>query len=357
MRPASGSASPRSATRRSTSSWGQVARCRGRGRLRFPRRAQADGEERRTRAGGRAARATTRIDGRSRAAAGRGHVVALLAAEVEGQVDTLFVDEAGQLALADALAVGTAATEPDPARRPAPARPGLAGRAPAGRRRPCSSTCSAGTTTVPPGIGVFLQQTWRMRPDVARFISDSVLRGPARAERPSCAERSTPWANGLRFAPDRPRRDTGSQSVRRPSAIAAEIERLLVGTFTDAEAAPGSSCRRHRGRRAVQRPGAAACASALPDGRPVGTVDKFQGQEAAVVFYSMASSSGEDVPRGLEFLFSRNRLNVAISRAQVPRVPRREPAAARDATPHDRADAARERALPLRRIGQSASTR
>jgi AAA domain len=54
----------------------------------------------------------------------------------------------------------------------------------------------------------------------------------------------------------------------------------------------------------------------LPAGVEVGTVDKFQGREAAVVFYSMASSSGEDVPRGLEFLLSRNRLNVAISRAK-----------------------------------------
>jgi uncharacterized protein len=52
----------------------------------------------------------------------------------------------------------------------------------------------------------------------------------------------------------------------------------------------------------------------LPD-VPVGTVDKFQGREAAVVFYSMATSSIEDVPRNLEFLFSRNRLNVAVSRA------------------------------------------
>src|SRR5207244_7315129 len=50
-------------------------------------------------------------------------------------------------------------------------------------------------------------------------------------------------------------------------------------------------------------------------GVPVGTVDKFQGREAPVVFYSMASSSAEDVPRSLEFLFSRNRLNVAVSRA------------------------------------------
>jgi superfamily I DNA and/or RNA helicase len=54
----------------------------------------------------------------------------------------------------------------------------------------------------------------------------------------------------------------------------------------------------------------------LPAGVEVGTVDKFQGREAPVVFYSMGSSSAEDVPRGLDFLFSRNRLNVAISRAQ-----------------------------------------
>jgi uncharacterized protein len=56
---------------------------------------------------------------------------------------------------------------------------------------------------------------------------------------------------------------------------------------------------------------------ALPNGVEVGTVDKFQGRESPVVFFSMASSSGEDVPRGLEFLFSRNRFNVAISRARA----------------------------------------
>ncbi len=55
----------------------------------------------------------------------------------------------------------------------------------------------------------------------------------------------------------------------------------------------------------------------LPAGVEVGTVDKFQGREAPIVFFSMASSSGEDVPRGLEFLFSRNRFNVAVSRAKA----------------------------------------
>ena len=54
----------------------------------------------------------------------------------------------------------------------------------------------------------------------------------------------------------------------------------------------------------------------FPDMR-VGTVDKFQGQEAPFVILSMAASSAESAPRGVEFLFSKNRLNVAISRAQV----------------------------------------
>jgi superfamily I DNA and/or RNA helicase len=54
----------------------------------------------------------------------------------------------------------------------------------------------------------------------------------------------------------------------------------------------------------------------LPAGIRVGTVDKFQGQEAAVVFFSMASSTGENIPRNLGFLFSRNRFNVAMSRAR-----------------------------------------
>ena len=54
----------------------------------------------------------------------------------------------------------------------------------------------------------------------------------------------------------------------------------------------------------------------LPDGARVGTVDKFQGQEAPVVLVSMATSSGDDLPRDIEFLYSRNRMNVAISRAR-----------------------------------------
>ena len=60
----------------------------------------------------------------------------------------------------------------------------------------------------------------------------------------------------------------------------------------------------------------AALRRALPGDVAVGTVDRFQGQEAAVVIYSMATSLAEDVPRGMEFLYSRNRMNVAVSRAR-----------------------------------------
>src|SRR5262249_32091044 len=60
----------------------------------------------------------------------------------------------------------------------------------------------------------------------------------------------------------------------------------------------------------------AALIGRLPTGSRVGTVDKFQGQEAPIVFYSMTTSTPEDAPRGMEFLYSLNRLNVAISRAQ-----------------------------------------
>jgi uncharacterized protein len=60
----------------------------------------------------------------------------------------------------------------------------------------------------------------------------------------------------------------------------------------------------------------AALRARLPDAARVGTVDRFQGQQAPVVVYAMATSSADEAPRGLEFLFSLHRLNVATSRAR-----------------------------------------
>jgi AAA domain len=85
----------------------------------------------------------------------------------------------------------------------------------------------------------------------------------------------------------------------------------------------------------------------LPE-TPVGTVDKFQGQEAPIVIYSMATSGPEDAPHGMEFLFSRHRLNMATSRAMRLH-PRRQPRAVRAGVPNAGANADGERVLPLPR--------
>ena len=167
--------------------------------------------------------------------------------------------------------------------------------------------------TVREGMGEFLEHTWRMRPEVNRFISDTFYESRLEPA-PVCSERVLAAGHGLRFLPvehegtaHRRRRRRG-RCARKSTACSARRMRMrrVRGCWSD-------------GRRVVAPYNAQVrcLRAAIPDPAiKIGTVDKFQGQEAPVVFYSMASSSGEDVPRGLDFLFSRNRLNVAISRAK-----------------------------------------
>jgi uncharacterized protein len=174
--------------------------------------------------------------------------------------------------------------------------------------------------TVAPDRGVFLDRTWRMHPDICKFISDLAYDGRLQSVG-RCAVQQIDslglTGTGLRY---RRAEHTGNsqKSHEEAALIANEARRLLdTGTFTDCFG--------------VRRPftpadilvvapynmQVRALLQAVPEGVEVGTVDKFQGREAPIVFFSMASSSGEDIPRGLEFLFSRNRLNVAVSRAKA----------------------------------------
>jgi uncharacterized protein len=112
----------------------------------------------------------------------------------------------------------------------------------------------------------------------------------------------------------------GRESPEEAARIVAEIELLLLGTFVrkDEGIAPITGrdvlvVTPYNAQR--KRIDAALKSAGIHDVR-VGTVDKFQGQEAPVVFYSMATSTGDDMPRNMEFLFERNRFNVAVSRAQ-----------------------------------------
>ena len=160
------------------------------------------------------------------------------------------------------------------------------------------------TPTIPPDRGVFLERTFRLHPAVCEYISEEFYEGRL-GPHPDTATRSTPAGVGLRFlAVDHDGRR--QESAEEVEVVRVEVERLLALGVAAAEIMVVSPYNMQVN----------LLRAALPDDVRVGTVDKFQGQEADVVFYSMASSSGDEIPRGLEFLFSRNLLNVAISRAR-----------------------------------------
>jgi predicted RecB family nuclease len=233
--------------------------------------------------------------------------------EMDAQVDTLFIDEAGQLALADALAAGTAARNlvllGDPNQLPQVSQ----GSHPPGTDASVLGHLLGDDQTVRPEMGLFLAETWRLRPEICSFISEAFYEGrlePAAVT----VSRSVADGNGVRFLQVE---HTGHRlaAPEEAEAVRAEINRLVGTPFVE----DGRKRTLRYGDFIVVAPYNAhvrCLREKLPEAVRVGTVDKFQGQQATVVFYAMASSSGEDVPRGLEFLFSRNRLNVAVSRAQ-----------------------------------------
>jgi uncharacterized protein len=225
----------------------------------------------------------------------------------------LVIDEAGQISLADALAMGTSARSVILLGDPLQLAQVSQGVHPPGSGASVLKHLLAQAATIPEDRGIFLTQTRRMHPEVCAYVSDAFYEGrlDAIAE---CADRSTSLGVGIRWLPV-PHDGDRVESVEEAEVIAAEIRRVLGGTFTDAK---GTRPLRTSDVMVVAPYNAQVrlLAERLPAGVEIGTVDKFQGREAPVVFYSMTTSSGEDVPHGLEFLFSRHRLNVAISRAQ-----------------------------------------
>jgi uncharacterized protein len=236
---------------------------------------------------------------------------------LDGLVDTLVIDEAGQVSLADALAMATSAKNVVLLGDPLQLSQVSQGTHPEGSGASVLEHLLGEDATVAPHMGIFLERTRRMHPDVCGFVSEIVYDGRLQGI-PELARQRTAFGTGLRFEPI-PHSGNAAASSEEASAIVDEIAAMIGGAWTD----------RHGETRSlreadfmvvapynaqVRRLRDALAKAGLP-GVPVGTVDKFQGREAPIVFYSMATSSIEDVPRSLRFLFSRNRLNVAISRA------------------------------------------
>ncbi|MDQ6855496.1 MAG: DEAD/DEAH box helicase, partial [Candidatus Dormibacteraeota bacterium] len=176
-----------------------------------------------------------------------------------------------------------------------------------------------GTETIRPDRGLFLDVTWRMHPDVCHYISENFYDSRLRSSPTTAGQRILGHdelsGTGLRWMPVE---HTGNRSAsdQEASAVAELVVRLLGRWWIDQDGIERPVTPADILVVAPYNAHVAALRSSLVDDVAVGTVDRFQGQEAAVVIYSMATSLAEDVPRGMEFLYSRNRINVAVSRAR-----------------------------------------
>ncbi|WP_407116130.1 TM0106 family RecB-like putative nuclease [Bradyrhizobium sp. LMG 9283] len=239
------------------------------------------------------------------------------------QFDYLIVDEAGQVSLGNLVAMGSAARNivlvGDQMQLAQPVQgvhPGESGLSSLGY-------LLQDKATVPPDRGILLNESRRLHPSLCTFISDAIYDGRLTAHAEAKARQLilSPGAHralqpaGITFFGVTHEGCTQS-SLQEADAIAELIQDLLTHQVQKDPAlitplsladilvvAPYNMQVNLLKRR-------------LPAGAKIGTVDKFQGQQAAVSIVSMTTSRGEDAPRGTEFLFNRNRFNVAVSRAQ-----------------------------------------
>jgi hypothetical protein len=236
-----------------------------------------------------------------------------------GQLDVMFIDEAGQMSLADALAVSQAARNlvllGDPQQLAQPSQ----GSHPPGAGVSSLEHVLGAHATVLPERGLFLATTYRMHPDVCAFISEIAYEGRLRSE-PGCERQRIlgdgPLSGtGMRYLPVE-HQGNRTSSAEEVDVVDGEFRALLGRCWIDKDGVERELTVADILVVAPYNAQVARLVECLPGGARVGTVDKFQGQEAAVVFYAMTSSSPEDMPRNLEFLYSLNRLNVALSRAR-----------------------------------------
>jgi predicted RecB family nuclease len=243
--------------------------------------------------------------------------------DLRAAVDELLVDEAGQMSLANVLACSAAARNVillgDPMQLAQPSQ---------GAHPPGSDASALGhvlgeSETMPDDLGLFIERTRRMHPDIRRFTSevfyDDRLHGIDGLERQAVLGEGQFSGAGLRLV-DVEHEGNANASPEEAAEVVAVIQDVLGRRWRDKEGSeheigpadllvvtPFNS--QIREIEEVLEPAGLARVS-------VGTVDKFQGRQAPVVVYSMASSSAEEAPRGMQFLYDLHRLNVATSRAQ-----------------------------------------
>ena len=239
-----------------------------------------------------------------------------------GQLDLLVIDEAGQYSLANTVAVSVVADRllllGDPQQLPEVSQ----GSHPEPIDTSALGWLIEGRPTLAESRGYFLATTYRMHPALADRVSALSYAGSLAAEPTATTRRSLAGIEaGVHVIPV-VHRDNTTESVEEAEAIAARIAGLLGLIWDDPDDAEGPRPLRESDIRVVTPYNAQVHVlrtvldtAGLTD-VPAGTVDKFQGQEGALVFISMAASARTDVSRGMGFLLNRNRLNVALSRGK-----------------------------------------
>jgi predicted RecB family nuclease len=235
-------------------------------------------------------------------------------------VDLLFIDEAAQMSLANVLAVSQAAKTivllGDPRQLEQP----MQGSHPEGTDVSALNHILGVHATIPADRGLFLEETWRLHPEICAFTSElfyeSRLRSRPGLELQTIQSSSRINDSGLRFLPviHEGNQSSSPEEADKVRELVAEI----LGSNTTWIDRNGTEAAIGLDDILIIAPYNAQVfelQERMPGAR-IGTVDKFQGQEAPIVIYSMTTSSHADAPRGVEFLYSSNRLNVATSRAK-----------------------------------------
>ena len=238
-----------------------------------------------------------------------------------GELDLLVIDEAGQFSLANTIAVSVAAQRllllGDPQQLPQVSQ-GV-------HTQPIDESAlgwiAGGEPVLPARFGYFLPLTRRMDAALTAHVSCLSYRGALRAHEGNAARHLSGVEPGLHIEPVAHHGNSVS-SVEEANAVVDRVRSLLGTPWTDLRVGRQSDPLRVEDIIVVTPYNAqrelvlTQLAQAGFDGVDVGTVDKFQGREAVIAILTLSASSAADVPRGLEFLINRNRLNVAISRAQ-----------------------------------------
>ncbi|MBZ0137024.1 MAG: TM0106 family RecB-like putative nuclease [Planctomycetes bacterium] len=244
--------------------------------------------------------------------------------EWEGELDYLFVDEAGQMSLANLVGMARSARNivllgdqmqlGQPSKGSHPGESGLS----------VLDYLLGDQATIAEDMGIFLPTSWRMHPDVCQFISDAVYEGRLKPEAHTAKRKVlapkgaslTPAPAGVVFVPVE-HEGNAQASEEEVEVVRDLVAELLTRQHTNEKGKKVGTL--EIGDILIVAPynmQVRKLRRALPDGARVASVDKFQGQQAPVVIVSMCASPGEFGSRGLEFLMNKNRINVAISRAQ-----------------------------------------